>query len=67
MEKALTVKQIAELASVADSVVLRAMRRGHLPSQEPVVVGEWLKTLFERDRSLGAEERKRLLEGSRAW
>lgn len=67
MEKPLTVKQIAGLASVPEAFVHRAMRRGQLPSQESAVVGEWLRTVFGRERRQGDDARRSLMEGSRAW
>lgn len=67
MEKPISVKQIAELAAVPEAVVHRAMRRGHLPSQEPEVVGEWLRTVYERDRRQTADDRRSFMESPRAW
>ena len=48
MVKTLTVDQIAELADCDESLVRNAMRRGSLPSQECVVVRQWLEKRWER-------------------
>jgi hypothetical protein len=61
MVKPLTISQIALLAGVDERKVHLDMRRGHLPSQEPEVVREWLYTIWERKnlRRLTREERYR--------
>lgn len=58
--KPLTVEQIAALAGVGVDHVRLDMRRGHLPSQEPEVVREWLEPIFARRYREGQDQRREL-------
>ncbi len=49
---ALTFHQIVEPVQIDERSVRRDMKRGLLPSQEPEVVGQWLRERFSKDRAL---------------